>query len=312
MQLFVPLVVTLLVGLHPFACEPALAEDRIADAAERLAAAVRARDLSKERLVRGEIKGYGAQALPYLLRYQADDDAFVRSEAVALIGEIPGADAERALGAFLKDSDDGVARGAVNLLFRSRRCPEIVSAGGELKHELVSYLDRAPLSGAAILLLGCFGDDPSVSRMLQEWPKKHAGYVALEPWNRRGDVTVAVEFALAQSANNDANARAINELRTASVDNLVFMISAVKIMTNREILLTSIDLLHDRRDAVKVTTHSRNFLRVCDLAADSLITALDLKLPLSGEERQFTDDALREVEARARAQLNSTGNATTF
>jgi len=213
------------------------------------------------------------EAIPYLPAFAISANDLVRS-AAAEVASLSQSEKAVQILTVIAGGKGSSATVAVERLFIVYSPVEILKWGNrQLAKSLMRYLERVPNSAEGILLLSCFKSDKSVPRFLHRHRKKHA---ALDLMITRPEESplvkapVCIDISLSELGKTDAAERLGGYLTGKSIDDILFILHAMKVINNRGTLLKISELLKDSRVAFETgLSHSSEppmIIRVNDIA----------------------------------------------
>lgn len=244
----------------------------------------------------------GAQVIPYLKPYLQDDNEMLRLQALALLTASTDPAVIPLLALALRDpSQDLRARAALALY--ERHDPLQLAERSGVGEALRASIDQGNDAAAALLLIGYFPDESNLKtlQMLNE----RAGNAQTELANWAPVVPVRLAAAVSLSRLGDQSGR-LALLQTSAEGSLAdreFLLSVLREIDAPDVLhaLAAGTLGDVSEIGGGVPSGVQPQRRLCDLAVDSFVKRLNLKIKFSiGDHRRFTPaeiDAVRQAMA---------------
>jgi hypothetical protein len=207
-------------------------------------------------------------ALPYIAKYMTNPDSRVRVAAGHLIRVMRTPAAVKILVELMDDRTNAAARFPVRYFYDDYDCAMLRVNGGErLRDSLITFAKTGGvlMSAKPILLLSCVNADET-ARQFIESERGGIRTVMLDFGMPPVSIRIPLDMVLAHWGRADGVERVQQIIEGGKVDDLFFLLRAMKFINDDSLLKKLAVLLEDKRNVVKVCSECEEYLRVADLA----------------------------------------------
>jgi hypothetical protein len=262
-------------------------------------AAIRAGDTSGE----SGIVELGPAAVPAVGSFVQDPSKDVREAAVTVLGLLHSAGAVPHLTRALEDSSFDIRERAAAALYE-RFDPETLGQHPDLGQALRVDVDRRGAGAVPILLLGYF-PGPATEEVLVAASKRGRDTATkLHSWNPTVRADLPALVALARIGAPGAAAALLERIGAATLDELEFLLLAVRSIDSPAPLRRLLATLDDRRRVRDGLPSAGPKPRLADVAVNAFVNRLMLKVSFPAERKtDYSPRQVAEVRRLAEAAL---------
>lgn len=246
-----------------------------------------------------KLSKYGEAIIPYLEPYLSDSDMSVRGEVVSLLKEIGG---EKTLGLMAKalgDSEPDIQIRTANALYVNY--PRKLISSNQLIGTALRRSVETGNDGVSALFLLSYFPGVETEKVLKTLSKNKDSerLTKLFDWSPAVDVSLPTDVALARLEDLESRNNLLELIESAKPEELEFLLEVIEEIDSPQILqLLKIALDDTREISSGVPSHARPKRRLCDLAVNSFVKRLKLKINFKlSDSQRYSKQQISKVRA---------------
>lgn len=246
----------------------------------------------------------GAQVIPYLKPYLRDDNEMLRLQALALLTASTDPAAIPLLALALHDPSQELRARAALALYEQHDPLQLAERSG-VGEALRASVDQGNDAAAALLLIGYFPGESSLKTLQMLNERAGNAQTELASWAPVVPVRLAAAVSLSRLGDQSGRLTLLQTSAEGSLADREFLLSVLREIDAPDVLhaLAAGTLGDVSEIGGSAPSGVQPQRRLCDLAVDSFVKRLNLKINFSiDDHRRFTTaeiDAVRQVMTRS-------------
>lgn len=246
----------------------------------------------------------GAQVIPYLKPYLRDDNEMLRLQALALLTASTDPAAIPLLALALRDPSQDLRARAALALYEQHDPLQLAERSG-VGEALRASVDQGNDAAAALLLIGYFPGESSLKTLQMLNERAGNAQTELASWAPVVPVRLAAAVSLSRLGDQSGRLTLLQTSAEGSLADREFLLSVLREIDAPDVLhaLAAGTLGDVSEIGGSAPSGVQPQRRLCDLAVDSFVKRLNLKINFSiDDHRRFTTaeiDAVRQVMTRS-------------